>query len=511
VSRRITIAEDSSLQQHPRQGIPNDGLIKNPNNQDGPMAEQTKRCKFCGEEILAVAIKCKHCGSNLSESHQKTADAPVKAKKSLSKQWWFWGAIVVGVTAITVMSKPPNTDRSGASISTAAREDTQLAAASETVVLPADQNRLMQAVAIGQAESRSAENDMQRGGVKAKRDGAVCAALSSLTVSDWVGSIDKIGSNSDGKGVLAIKLADGLRVKTWNNSLSDVMDGTLIEPGTKLFQGASAMKEGQRIVFSGTFFRGREGDCIKEQSLSLRGKIEDPEFVFKFTAISPYLPGTKPTTMRQVSPQPKAEPVQSNESAPARLDANGSPSTLIATQEQRPSWCNKAATNVENMICGDAELASLDAAMLPAYKAALAASPDSAAFIAAGKAWRQGVRDKCADRDCLIAAYQGRLRDISAPRSSPPALPHLDKMEPYTYVRAKMIAAGWKPYRAADADTCSDGDKRCEGRPEMQSCAGTGMANCIFTWSNGQRYVGITTVGEDDPVVDGARKMPELK
>lgn len=32
------------------------------------MGDETKRCRFCGEEILAIAIKCKHCGSMLAES-----------------------------------------------------------------------------------------------------------------------------------------------------------------------------------------------------------------------------------------------------------------------------------------------------------------------------------------------------------------------------------------------------------------------------------------------------------
>lgn len=34
------------------------------------MSEETKKCPFCGEEILTVAIKCRHCQSMLDGSEQ---------------------------------------------------------------------------------------------------------------------------------------------------------------------------------------------------------------------------------------------------------------------------------------------------------------------------------------------------------------------------------------------------------------------------------------------------------
>jgi len=43
------------------------------------MADSTKRCPFCDEEISAKAIKCKHCSSMLTESltdPQDTLDVP---------------------------------------------------------------------------------------------------------------------------------------------------------------------------------------------------------------------------------------------------------------------------------------------------------------------------------------------------------------------------------------------------------------------------------------------------
>lgn len=74
--------------------------------------------------------------------------------------------------------------------------------------------------------------------------------------------------------------------------------------------------------------------------------------------------------------------------------------------------------------------------------------------------------------------------------------PKFKKGESYKSVREKMIKAGWSPFRSSDADTCGEGDNRCAGRPEMYSCAGTGMANCAFVWKKGSKYLTILTVGE---------------
>ena len=142
--------------------------------------------------------------------------------------------------------------------------------------IPSLQQTFVSIVSAAQSQSRSAANDMQRGGVKANRDQSLCAQFQSLDVTEWVGTVRTIDSNSDGKGVLAVDIAPRITLKTWNNSLSDVTSNTLIEPGSPLFQAASAMKRGQKVRFSGTFLAGGSsdgGDCLKEASLTLRGKF----------------------------------------------------------------------------------------------------------------------------------------------------------------------------------------------------------------------------------------------
>ena len=180
--------------------------------------------------------------------------------------------------------------------------------------LPPSEADFINVVATAQRDSPQAENDMQRGGIKATRDEGICRVLASVQfrAQDWIGTVTKVDSNSDGKGVLAISASKNVRVETWNNDLSDIEDNTLIQPRTELFQRASLLREGQLVSFSGSFIPERE-DCIKESSMTLRGKLDDPEFVFRFSSVAPYTP----TMSGSREGRPKEEQPPINASTPS--------------------------------------------------------------------------------------------------------------------------------------------------------------------------------------------------
>jgi hypothetical protein len=151
-----------------------------------------------------------------------------------------------------------------------------------------NQKQFIQLVRQAQNSYRLAMTDMQRDGVKAKRDKAICEIARNsggLIVSNWVGKIINLSANGEGKGVLGIEIAPSVTIKTWNSSLSDVLHHTLIEPGSKLFEKSSAMKIGQIVQFSGTFHPGPDPECIYEANITLNGKVSEPEFIMTFSDI----------------------------------------------------------------------------------------------------------------------------------------------------------------------------------------------------------------------------------
>lgn len=150
--------------------------------------------------------------------------------------------------------------------------------------MPTDQAAFVAAVTEAQANYRGAANEMAAGGMRALRRQKVCAALKSPQVRDWIGTISTLTTSNDGKGVLGITLAKDLVMGTWNNTLSDMSDKTLIEPGSAVFNAAVQLKKGDRVVFSGSFIPSND-DCYREKSVSLRGSMTAPEYAFRFGAI----------------------------------------------------------------------------------------------------------------------------------------------------------------------------------------------------------------------------------
>ena len=85
--------------------------------------------------------------------------------------------------------------------------------------------------AIQRAKDRFASGSKScRSASRPTRAREICDALPSLQIQNWVGTIEELTSNNDGKGVVAIKIGEDILVKTWNNSLSDIADKTLIDP-----------------------------------------------------------------------------------------------------------------------------------------------------------------------------------------------------------------------------------------------------------------------------------------
>ena len=60
--------------------------------------------------------------------------------------------------------------------------------------------------------------------------------------------------------------------------------------------------------------------------------------------------------------------------------------------------------------------------------------------------------------------------------------PKFKRGEDYGSIRVKLLQQGWKPLILPDSDECMEDDTRCQGRPEMQWCSGTGLAGCQFNW-----------------------------
>lgn len=255
-------------------------------------------CKSCGhvlrpimttdlKEVAKSALSCQCC--MWKQLRQLEIELMVLLTNGL-----IWAVLFVSIIYIVVQfvqccplvwHLPGISSSSSSPRSSAPSVDAQLPAVAAQ--RPAAEVEFIRIVSEAQVKARQAANDMQKGGIKAERDKAICGLMKTKSVWNWMGTVATIDANSDGKGVLAVQIADNIFVQTWNNVVSDMGEHTLLEPGSAIFTAASAMKRGQEVTFSGSFKNDVDGECVEEQGATLDDKLSKPKFTMSFREIAP--------------------------------------------------------------------------------------------------------------------------------------------------------------------------------------------------------------------------------
>jgi hypothetical protein len=152
--------------------------------------------------------------------------------------------------------------------------------------IPQDQKQFIEIVERFHGAYTQADNDKAKDATRLQRAKAICAAIRTPLVQNWTGTVFKVSSNREDKGVLELTLSTHVRITTWNDALADVGDHTLIDPKSPLYDQTVLLKKNQEVLFSGSFIPDPT-DCFRETSITLSGSMDEPEFLFRFSDIAP--------------------------------------------------------------------------------------------------------------------------------------------------------------------------------------------------------------------------------
>lgn len=222
-------------------------------------------CKECQKQIPVSAKTCPHCGKSRRRITPFRIGVGFAAVIGLL---WLIGSNNDKTSETRVAEAPISTNVNVAE------------------VIPTDQAEFIKTVSGYINAFRNTKNELQQSMLRDERKKSIFYALKSgKAVSGWTGTISHLETTSRGDAILGIRIADKTIIKTWNNSFSDLSDSTLITKGSTLFNALSSMSVGDSVSFSGSFLPS-DTDGIKETSVTLRGSMTEPEFLFHFKDVS---------------------------------------------------------------------------------------------------------------------------------------------------------------------------------------------------------------------------------
>jgi hypothetical protein len=224
-------------------------------------------CPVCGQQVFNKAKVCPHCGKRLRMA--------------------LWLKIAIAIIVFIVISQlpdistPKNTAESTAGRT---RRTTETTSPAIVDIRPEEQRQFEDVVATYSQQFDKAQNELQESTYRRDRMNAIKALNINSQVNDWTGTLYTLGTNSEGKAHITIRLNNNLSVGTWNNAFSDIGSNTLISMDSDLYKALYDMKTRQKVRFSGTFVRS-DTDYFRETSLTIRGAMKNPDFLMQFSSV----------------------------------------------------------------------------------------------------------------------------------------------------------------------------------------------------------------------------------
>ena len=227
-----------------------------------------RTCKDCGKEYSNSAKSCPHCGA----ANPKLVGLKIAQLVAVI----FFCLVVFWIYKSFTSEKKTNS-----------YSQTPVERHYVLDVRPDSQRKFEEICRKYKLEFDAGANELQKSTARNNRKKAL-QQLGVRTANNWVGTINILDTNNDGKGVISIKLDDNTYVSTWNNALSDSLtnSNTLISTDSNLFKSFASLKKGSKVKFSGNFFSNSDLDYLKTQGMTVNDAMKNVEFLMKFTSVT---------------------------------------------------------------------------------------------------------------------------------------------------------------------------------------------------------------------------------
>lgn len=210
-----------------------------------------KQCRECGKDVSSSATKCLHCGVSNPSGGINFRVGGV-------------GGVLAGIVLICLfVTVVQNFGDNSGSVATAAPSNADGSGA-QVAQAPASESTLLRSFADACVSYDAQPNEIKKSAVYR----ATASFYSTVgRVAGWTGLVDQIITNQGGSNATIV-----LKI-----GRSKVFD-TNVPMGSKVYDAASNMTEGQAVTFS-----GRD---LSDMNLTERGKVCDPDFSIHLTSLT---------------------------------------------------------------------------------------------------------------------------------------------------------------------------------------------------------------------------------